>query len=619
MSYKAIYTYAWDLAETGVAAAAKEFRDLGLDTVTIAGSYHAGKFMRPHGKAGKVYFPDDGTVYFNADPSRYGHIKPVANRLLGERDVLQRTRRDGGMAVNVWLVLLHNTRLGMAHPDAVVRNAFGDPYYYNLCPSAPDARAYAIGLATDVTKSYPVGGISIEAPGFTPYAHGYHHEFALMKSNPWLENMLGLCFCEHCVAGRREGPASTRGASRRKSRPTSAPISTATSTILPIWPRRSGAPTSRPTATCAAISISATASSPRWSPKSAAAVRPDANVAVIPSVARPTGGAWYEGSDLGALAETTGIIEACFYEPSAMRVKADLFDIRRRLRGAGKLRGILRPSHPDMCDQGRVPRRGRGASRRWRRRTRLLQLGPSAPGQPGLDRGRDARCRMSQQFAGKTVAITGAAGGIGQWLCRFFGAEGATIAALDRNDKVNALVETLGKDGITVKAAVADITSAKAVEAAFAGFGDVHLLINNAGVSGHPTLASTDPASWDEDIAANLNGAYACAHAVLPQMVARRSGAIVNVGSVNGLSALGDPAYSAAKAGMIAMTKALAMEYGRYGIRTNCVLPGTVRTPIWDKRKAKDPERAEKARALVSARPHRRTGRSGPGHRLSCI
>ena len=54
------------------AVAAKEFRELGLDTVTIAGSYHAGKFMRPHGKAGKVYFPDDGTVYFNADPSRYG-------------------------------------------------------------------------------------------------------------------------------------------------------------------------------------------------------------------------------------------------------------------------------------------------------------------------------------------------------------------------------------------------------------------------------------------------------------------------------------------------------------------------------------------------------------------
>jgi NAD(P)-dependent dehydrogenase (short-subunit alcohol dehydrogenase family) len=196
---------------------------------------------------------------------------------------------------------------------------------------------------------------------------------------------------------------------------------------------------------------------------------------------------------------------------------------------------------------------------------------------------------MSGQFAGKTVAITGAAGGIGQWLCRFFGQEGATIAALDRNAKVSDLADALGKDGIKAVAAVADISSPEAVKSAFAGFGDVHLLINNAGVSRHPTLAATDPTGWEEDVASNLNGAYACSHAVLPQMVARRSGSIVNVSSVNGLLALGDPAYSAAKAGMIALTKALAMEYGRYGIRANCVLPGTVRTPIWDQRKAKDP------------------------------
>jgi NAD(P)-dependent dehydrogenase (short-subunit alcohol dehydrogenase family) len=197
---------------------------------------------------------------------------------------------------------------------------------------------------------------------------------------------------------------------------------------------------------------------------------------------------------------------------------------------------------------------------------------------------------MSGPFAGKTIAITGAAGGIGQGLCRFFGRQGATIAALDRNDAVLALAETLGQDGIVVRAAVADISVPSQVAAAFAGFGDVHVLINNAGLSRHPTVASTDPAGWDEDISANLNGAYACAHAVLPQMMARRHGNIISVGSVNGLHALGDPAYSAAKAGMIAMTKAIAMEYGRYNIRANIVLPGTVRTPLWDARKAKDPK-----------------------------
>ncbi len=350
MSYKAIYTYAWDLAEAGVPAATKEFLGLGLDTVTLAGSYHAGKFLRPHGKNGKVYFPEDGTVYFHADPSRYGAIKPVANSVLAERDVLSELIEQNEMAVNVWLVLLHNTRLGMANPNSVVRNAFGDPYYYNLCPSAPEARAYAIGLARDVTQSYQVSGISMEAPGFTPYAHGFHHEFALMKTNPWLENMLGLCFCDHCVAGAEKAGVDARRFKAEVAGDIKAyldsDIDTPTDMAEAFWRAdiaangdlrryldyRSGVVTSL----VAEIRAS---------------VRSDVHVAVIPSVARPTAGAWYEGSDLNALARTTGIVETCFYEPDAMRVKADLFDIRRRLKGAGKLRGILRPSYPDLSTQ----------------------------------------------------------------------------------------------------------------------------------------------------------------------------------------------------------------------------------------------------------------------------
>ena len=197
---------------------------------------------------------------------------------------------------------------------------------------------------------------------------------------------------------------------------------------------------------------------------------------------------------------------------------------------------------------------------------------------------------MSATFAGKRVAITGAAGGIGQTLCRLFGGEGASIFALDKSDKVLGLVESLAVEGIAAKATVVDIGSAEAVAAAFASAGEIDILVNNAGYSHHPTLAVTDPAAWLSEMNGNLGGAHACAHAVLPGMVARRSGSIVNVGSVNALHALGDPAYSAAKAGMIALTKALAMEYGRYGIRANIVLPGTVRSPLWDERAKKDPK-----------------------------
>lgn len=347
MSYRAIYTYAWDLAETGIEAAEGEFLDLGLDTVTIAGSYHAGKFLRPHGQAGKVVFPDDGTVYFKADPALYGDIKPVQNGPLGERDVLRELTGRDRLGVNVWLVLLHNTRLGMAHPDSVVRNAFGDPYYYNLCPSAPAARAYATGLARDVTRNYPVRGISVESPGFAPYAHGYHHEFALVKPNPWLNNLLGLCFCDHCIAN-----AEKRGIDARGFR---AEVVTDIETYL-------ASDIDHPEDMAAAFwaaDVAAGGTLPAYLAmrrdvvtslvaEIRAAIRPDAEMAVIPSVARPTGGCWYEGTDLAGVAEAAGIVEACFYEPSAERVRSDLFDIRRRIGGSARLRGILRPAHPDL-------------------------------------------------------------------------------------------------------------------------------------------------------------------------------------------------------------------------------------------------------------------------------
>ena len=232
----------------------------------------------------------------------------------------------------------------------VVRNAFGDRYFYNLCPSAPQARAYAVGLAKDVTESYPVTGLSMEAPGFTPYAHGYHHEFALMKSNPWLDGMLGLCFCENCLAGAERTGVDARRFQAEVASDVSAyldsDIDYPADMAEAFWRADLAANSDlRRYLDFRNSVVTSLVAEIR------AAVRSDAEIAVIPSVARPTGGAWYEGSDLGALAATTGIVEACFYEPSAMRVKSDLFDIRRRLKGKGKLRGILRPSYPDIASK----------------------------------------------------------------------------------------------------------------------------------------------------------------------------------------------------------------------------------------------------------------------------
>lgn len=348
---KAIYAYAWDLAETGPAAARDEFLALGLDTITLAGTYHAGKFLRPHGQSGKVYFPEDGTAYFRADPSLYGAIKPLANHLTAERDLLRETTELDGISTSVWLVLMHNTPLGLAHPDSVVRNAFGDAYVYNLCPSAPKARDYAIGLATDISRNYDVTGLSLETPGFMPYVHGYHHEFALLRSNVWLENHLGLCFCDHCIAGAEARGIDASGLRAKVAADIGAYLDseidyapdmaeafwradlTENGTLRAYLDFRNDVVTSLVTDIRSAI-------------------RPELTLSVIPSVARPSAGAWYEGTDFRALSSAGIGIEACFYEPSPGRIAADLFDLHRRLAPNGQLRGILRPSYPDLATKG---------------------------------------------------------------------------------------------------------------------------------------------------------------------------------------------------------------------------------------------------------------------------
>lgn len=355
MSYNAIYAYAWDIAEQTVPAAVDQVRALGIDTITIAGSYHAGKFIRPRGRLGKIYFPEDGTAYFRPSPESYGVIKPVVSRVSAERDILRELCETKRIAANVWLVLMHNTRLGEQHPQATVTNAFGDRYVYNLCPSAPDARAYAISLCKDVTDHYAVSGISVETPGFLPYAHGFHHEFALIKTNQWLHNQLGLCFCDHCIRGATVAGIDAPRLRARVRQDVESYL--ASGFDLPddmadaIWhadTRTDGDLSAFLRWRCDVVSGLVR--------EIRAAVRPDATVAVIPSVARPTGGAWYEGSDLRALAEAAGILEACFYEPSAERVRCDAWDVQRRLGGAGRLRGILRPSYPDLGTRDAVIR-----------------------------------------------------------------------------------------------------------------------------------------------------------------------------------------------------------------------------------------------------------------------
>ena len=193
----------------------------------------------------------------------------------------------------------------------------------------------------------------------------------------------------------------------------------------------------------------------------------------------------------------------------------------------------------------------------------------------------------------RVVLVTGACGGIGRALCKRFHEAGDTVLALDRDASgVQALADELG--AARLEALAADVSDqaavADAVARAVAARGPVDVAVANAGGALGTTLAHTDAASWRRDVDLNLNGTYYTVESVRASMIERGRGVLVLIGSVNGLAALGHPAYSAAKAGLVSYTKALAMELGPHGIRANIVCPGTVKTPAWHTRVTQHPQ-----------------------------
>jgi NAD(P)-dependent dehydrogenase (short-subunit alcohol dehydrogenase family) len=195
----------------------------------------------------------------------------------------------------------------------------------------------------------------------------------------------------------------------------------------------------------------------------------------------------------------------------------------------------------------------------------------------------------------KTVAVvTGGGSGIGRATAELFAREGATVVVADlHGDRAESVAKEIDDAGGTAMAVEADVATPEGVDHVFARadsvFAPVDILVNNAGASLGNDLRTIEPDLWDRNFDIVLKSAFLCTKAVLPGMIARRKGAIVNIASVNGLMGLGEEAYSAAKAGMINLTQNTAIRYGEFNVRANCIAPGTVDTPIWAERKAANP------------------------------
>ena len=184
----------------------------------------------------------------------------------------------------------------------------------------------------------------------------------------------------------------------------------------------------------------------------------------------------------------------------------------------------------------------------------------------------------------KTALVTGASGGIGRAIAEKLASQGYTVAVhCNRGiDRAQALAKALS--GIAVQADLADASQIKAMaQTVTDAFGHVDVLVNNAGISVTGLLTDIDAAARRELFGVNVLGAIECARALLPGMIRRQAGCIVNISSMWGqVGASCEVDYCAAKAALIGFTKALAQETAPSGIRVNCVAPGVIRTPMLD-------------------------------------
>lgn len=182
----------------------------------------------------------------------------------------------------------------------------------------------------------------------------------------------------------------------------------------------------------------------------------------------------------------------------------------------------------------------------------------------------------------KTAVITGGSRGVGRATVELFAKAGWRVlfSFLRSEKEAKALANATG--ALAVKADVGDRRQAEAlVLRAEAEFGRVDALVNNAGIAQQKLFTDLTDGDWDRMLAVNLTGVFACCRAALPGMIRRKSGAIVNVSSMWGqVGASCEVHYSAAKAGVIGLTKALAKEVGPSGVRVNCVAPGVVATDM---------------------------------------
>ncbi|MCR8722722.1 hypothetical protein [Frigidibacter sp. ROC022] len=358
MTEVSVWAYPWDLHDIGADAAATALQAQGANTISMATSYHAGRFLQPGNPKRRIWFPQDGTVYYSVDESRWAdaEIKPLqADIVASEGDYLAKlvARRDaGGPGVSCWTVCLHNTRLGMAHPDHVMRTAQGDAHLYALCPSSPAARAYVTGMAAEISERYRPDRIELESPDFMGFDHGFHHEKDGLGLLPEDRFLLGVCFCDHCMArARSAGVPADAARDKVKGLLDAAFARELPEPQFPDFPDRA-LESFRSIPELHAYLLWRSEPVTSLIAEIRAATHPDTRVLVIDFA-----GSWWGGVDLAQVAPQCDGVLYCIYTVPAEEIAPRLDEVRRVIGPDKTLIAGLHLFHPDVA--GAADLRGR--------------------------------------------------------------------------------------------------------------------------------------------------------------------------------------------------------------------------------------------------------------------
>ncbi|NGO14862.1 hypothetical protein G5C60_46570 [Streptomyces sp. HC44] len=332
----------------------------GCDGLTVAAAYHRARDVTPHG-ASRVTLRRDG-VHFLPPADLFGglRLQPPVQPGAEEEPLraLRRSTSERGAGLSGWTVFLHNTTLGLAHPDVTQENCFGDRAApADLCPAHPDVRAYATALARSVAR-LGVDRVVAESLHFGTFGHGYHHERSFVEFGPLEDFLLGLCFCPFCAERAETAGVDARSARREAERTVSRVLEGAAPLPGGLSPETLGGQVGESVAAYA-LSRRETVGSLVASVASGVAEEGSGLVFLDLTGAikgygdgLPTGGpavdeAWRTGIDPAAVAPTVPGYAVLAYARDPARIAEDLTAYRTAVGDDCALRAVLRPGVPD--------------------------------------------------------------------------------------------------------------------------------------------------------------------------------------------------------------------------------------------------------------------------------